>query len=259
MSNLTRRDWIRTSALAGAGLLTLPLSAVAAPREDEMIIIPAGPFLMGTNLKEAEQLAKKYGHHPSWLAGETPQRAVVLPAFRIDKYPVTNRRFLAYVQATGAGMPFDWAGGKPTELQMDLPVRNIAREAARAFAKWDGKRLPKVAEWEKAARGTDGRPFPWGSHFDPEACCHDQGGVTPPVGPSPVNAHPRGASPYGVMDLIGNIAEYCDDAPGPGSAYVKGGCWLTSSPLNLRCAAVGMSGFSNNALDYLGFRCAQDV
>ena len=63
----------------------------------------------------------------------------------------------------------------------------------------------------------------------------------------------------GVMDLIGNIAEYCDDGPGPGSAYIKGGCWLTSSPLNLRCAAVGMSGFSNNALDYLGFRCVQDV
>jgi gamma-glutamyl hercynylcysteine S-oxide synthase len=224
-----------------------------------MILIPAGPFLMGTSLMEAEKLAKKYGHHPSWLSGETPERKVVLPAFRVDKYPVTIRRFLAYVQATGAKTPFDWVGGKPTEPQLDLPVRNIDREAARAFAKWSGKRLPKAAEWEKAARGIDGRLFPWGNQFDPEACCHDRGGVTPPTGPAPANAHPRGASPYGVMDLIGNIAEYCDDGPGPGSAYVKGGCWLTSSPLNLRCAAVGMSGFSNNALDYLGFRCAQDA
>ena len=259
MKSLNRREWLQSSALAGVGLLALQLPAPAARKADEMILIPAGPCLLGTSPEQVERLAREYSHHPSWLAGETPQRKVELPAFRIDKYPVTNRQYLSYVEATMAKAPLDWVNGRPTEAQMDLPVRYVDRQAGRDFAKWAGKRLPRAAEWEKAARGTDGRLYPWGNKFDARACCHDHGSLTPPNGPSPVTAHPRGASPYGVMDLIGNIAEYCDDEPGPGSAFIKGGCWLTSSPLNLRCAAVGMSGFANNSLDYIGFRCAQDA
>lgn len=141
---------------------------------------------------------------------------------------------------------------------LDHPARYVTRADANAFARWAGKRLPTAAEWEKAARGEDGRLYPWGDQFVAEACQHDRGGGRPPGGPVSVKAHPRGASPYGVLDLIGNVAEYCADGPDSDTAYIKGGCWLTSASLNLRCASVGMSGAENNALDYLGFRCAKD-
>jgi len=257
MITYTRRDWLAVSALAGASLIVLPLQATDRNDDSETIHIPGGPFLMGTTEKQAQVLARQFGHHVSWLGGEVPQREIDLPAFVIDKYPVTNRRYAAFVKAAGARAPFDWPNGEPTASQLDLPVRYVDRAGARAFAKWAGKRLPTSAEWEKSARGTDGRLYPWGNEFDPAACQHDPGGTSPPTGPAPVNAHPRGESPYGVMDMIGNIAEYCDDQPGASAAYIRGGCWLTASSLNLRCAALGFSGAENNALDYLGFRCVK--
>jgi formylglycine-generating enzyme required for sulfatase activity len=259
MNPMTRREWLLTTSMAGLTLSTLPLMAMGAESEEQMVPIPAGPFRMGNSLAEAERLARTFQCHVSWLGGETPQRTVELPAFRMDKYPVTNRRYAAFVAATGHPAPYYWSAGKPPAEVLDHPVVRVSRADASAYAKWAGKRLPAVAEWEKAARGADGRLYPWGDHFDASACQHDTGGAAPPTGTASVTAHPRSVSPYGVMDMIGNVAEWCADGPASGSAYLKGGCWHSASPLTLRCAALGLSGFDNNQLDYIGFRCVQSV
>lgn len=248
----TRREWLAVSVAATA---SQPMTLAGA--EDAMVLIPEGPFLMGTTAAEAALLARKYRYHASWLAGEAPQRKIELAAFQIDKYPVTNRDYAAFVSATGYTPPRHWSGSEPPAGILEHPVTFVNRADANAYAKWAGKRLPASAEWEKAARGADGRLFPWGRDFDPEACQYDAGAAGPPAGTAPAGSHPRGRSPYGVMDMAGNVAEWCDDGPGPGSAYLKGGCWLSASPLMLRCAALGMSGFDNNRLDYIGFRCVK--
>ncbi len=225
----------------------------------DMILIPGGKAIVGTSPEQAEELARAHGYHPTWLSGETAAREVVLPAFEIDKYPVTNRQFAEFCKATGYPPRMHWRGPEPPARLLDHPVVCVNLADAGAYAKWAGKRLPTEAEWQKAARGEAGLLYPWGNDFRKEACCWDRGGL--PGGPhtDPVDAHPEGASPYGVQDMAGNAAEWCSDGPGPGSAYIKGGCWLTAEPLNLRPAALNLSGFANNPMDYLGFRCARGV
>ncbi len=253
----SRRQWLATAGAAGLALTACPLLAAAPEDSAPMILIPAGPFRLGTSAEEAAALARQWRCHVTWFNGELPQRTLELPAFRIDQYPVTNRLYAVFVAATGHPAPSHWRGPTPPPDLLDHPVVFVSRADATAYAKWAGKRLPSAAEWEKAARGPDGLQYPWGNRFDKRACHHDRGGARPPSGTAPVTAHPRGASPYGVMDLAGNVAEWCADGPGGGSGYLKGGCWLSSSPLTLRCAALGLSGFTNNQLDYIGFRCAQ--
>lgn len=260
MSRLSRREFI---VAAGSGIAVCALAPVfgeetkVRPVSSEMVRIPAGRFIMGTSAEEAERLAREYGYHPSWLGGETPAREVDLPAFEIDKYPVTNREFRTFCAATGYAPRPHWGGPEPPEAIRDHPVTFVSVVDAQAYADWAGKRLPTEAQWEKAARGTDGRLFPWGSKFDPEACQWNR--VHTPEGPgtASVRAHPGGASPYGVMDMVGNVAEWCADSPGPGSAFIKGGCWLTGEIINLRVACRNMSGFATNASMLYGFRCAK--
>jgi len=258
MRGFTRRQWLLTAG-AGAATWTAGPAWVGAVEDEGMVSIPAGPFLMGTTEGEAARLAREYGHHVSWLSGEGPQRTVELAAYRIDRYPVTNRRFSAFCKAAGYAARPHWQGPEPPEHLLDHPVVFVDKADAEAYAQWAGKRLPTEAQWEKAARGTAGRLFPWGNEFVPEACQWDPGGDVRQLGTAPVTAHPRGASPYGVMDLAGNAAEWCADGPGPGSAFIKGGCWMTTQPINLRPAARNMSGFANNASAFYGFRCVKEV
>ncbi|MBI2302165.1 MAG: SUMF1/EgtB/PvdO family nonheme iron enzyme, partial [Armatimonadetes bacterium] len=116
------------------------------------------------------------------------------------------------------------------------------------------------AEWEKAARGAEGRMYPWGDAFDPDACRwnrEDRGDRF--LDTAPVTAHPRGASPYGVMDMVGNLAEWCADGPGPHARYLKGGSFINASPLHLRPADRSLSGWANNPMAFYGSRCAEDA
>jgi formylglycine-generating enzyme required for sulfatase activity len=224
-----------------------------------MVVIPAGTFLMGTRPEEIAALASAHGHHPSWMDGELPQRLVFVAKFAIDMYPVTQRQFAIFCAATGYPPRSNWIGGMPPMQLLDHPVTHLNRSDARAYAGWLGKRLPTEEEWEKAARGVDGRMFPWGNVFDPNACHWNRDPLVPESGTAPVTAHPSGASPYGVQDMVGNAAEWCNDGHTPWTAFIKGGAWISREVVNLRPAARNMSGFANNPAKFYGFRCARNV
>ena len=258
MRRLSRREWLAATGIGVAAWR--PERAWGKENDlDEMIEIPPGAFLMGILHSQAEALARKYRHHVSWLSGEVPQRTVELPAYRIDKYPVTNAQYAVFCKETGYPPRPHWGGPEPPRGLLHHPVTYVNKADAETYAGWAGKRLPTEAQWEKAARGAEGRMYPWGDGFDGTVCRWDGGAGKGASGTAPVTQFPRGASPYGVMDMAGNAAEWCADGPGPGSAFIKGGCWLTTQPINLRPAARNMSGFANNASAFYGFRCVKEV
>jgi formylglycine-generating enzyme required for sulfatase activity len=182
-----------------------------------MITIPAGPFAMGTLDSERSGLATRYGGTRESYAEESPQHAVEVAAFMIGQVPVTNALYALFQAATGAHLPITWGGALPAELR-DHPVVDVSWHEAQSFCAWlkqqTGRRyrLPTEAEWEKAARGTDGRTFPWGNQFDLQRCnVRESGlGITMPVG-----HYPAGASPYHVLDMAGTVWEWTQSLQAP--------------------------------------------
>jgi formylglycine-generating enzyme required for sulfatase activity len=141
---------------------------------------------------------------------------ISIEAFCIDRYPVTNAQYEAFLDAT-AYRPQDdhnflrhWHNGRPRPGWDNTPVIWVSMEDARAYAQWAGKRLPHEWEWQYAAQGTDGRRYPWGNDWNPVAVPEPACGREMPV-PNDVHAHPAGASPFGVMDLVGNVWQWTDE------------------------------------------------
>ncbi len=219
----------------------------------EMRLVPAGGFIMGSDNGPED---------------ERPQHQVQLGAYWMDVQPVTNAEYARFVQATGHKAPPHWADGEYPPEKMDHPVVNVSWDDAQAYARWAGKRLPTEAEWEKAARGTDGRIWPWGSTFHPSRCNSREAGN---ADTTPAGSHsPQGDSPYGLADMAGNVWEWTADPyrPYPGSNYacasyeepnrvLRGGSWSYGRDY-VRCAAR-----TCDAPDYVfasyGFRCVIDV
>ncbi|MDH5527652.1 MAG: formylglycine-generating enzyme family protein [Nitrospirota bacterium] len=197
-----------------------------------MIRILGGPFLMGSDKEDTEGRAREFGAMKPWYLDEHPQHSVNLPTYWIDRTEVTVGAYALYLHATGAPVPNGWTG---VGDKRDLPVTGINWFQADAYCKWLGKRLPTEAEWEKAARGTDGREFPWGETFD---AMKANTGATRLGNVMPVAHFPEGASPYGVMDMVGNVWEWTgswyekypgsdhhSDAFGNKFRVIRGGGW----------------------------------
>jgi len=170
------------------------------PIEPEMVLIPDGEFLMGSD-PSVDKDARD---------DEQPQHTLYLPDYYLAKTPVTNAQYAAFVQVTYR-QPGGWKGGKPPSGKEDHPVVNVSWHDAVAYCNWlaevTGKpyRLPSEAEWEKGARGTDGRIYPWGNRWDAKRCNTGESGKE---GTTPVGAYPEGASPYGLLDMAGNVWEW---------------------------------------------------
>jgi formylglycine-generating enzyme required for sulfatase activity len=218
----------------------------------EMVGIPAGEFTMGND---------------EGYSDEQPAHTVYLDAFYIDKYEVTNAQYRKCKEAGACAGPFDTIYYDNADYNQH-PVVFVRWSWAKAYCRWAGKRLPSEAEWEKAARGTDGRTYPWGEGIDCDHAQHKEcGGQTVPVG-----SKSKGASPYGALDMAGNVWEWAADryqedyyqaapdrnpqGPDKGTAQVmRGGSW-SEAPANVRSAY--RSWYMPDARYFnLGFRCAR--
>ncbi len=234
----------------------LPENGILIQIESQMFVVPAGNFLRGSNRSEIEQFINT---HPDWRAGwfenELPQRIVYLDAFYISKYEVTNELYNKFLDDNpGYERPAYWH--VPDFNGKNQPVVGVNWNDAIAYCNWLSEktnkkyRLPTEAEWEKAARGTDGRIYPWGNS-EPDiqkANFMDQNHKTVSV-----RNNPLGASPFGLMHMAGNVWEWCSDwydedyysikeklnptGPLEGTKkVVRGGSWRENS-FFLRCAA----------------------
>ncbi|MBN2547727.1 MAG: SUMF1/EgtB/PvdO family nonheme iron enzyme [Anaerolineales bacterium] len=181
----------------------------------ELVHVPAGPFLMGSSPEQVQRAVREMGADEKYLKDEQPQHTVELSEYWMGRYPVTNRQYQAFVQATNRTAPRHWKGGKIPAGKEQHPVVHVSWHDALAFCQWASQasgqavRLPTEAEWEKAARGTDGRTFPWGEERPDEKRCNFGGkvGDTTPVG----RYSPQGDSPYGCADMAGNVCEWVAD------------------------------------------------
>jgi formylglycine-generating enzyme required for sulfatase activity len=238
---------------------TAVTTSTTATHPEGMVLIPAGVFTMGNNLGQQ---------------GDGPEHEVILDAFYIDAYEVTNASYAKFVSAAGSIY-------EPSNLVYyddpnfaNYPVITVSWDMAAGYCQWRGARLPTEAEWEKAARGTDGLPYPWGEEIDCTRANYDRCNIGRTTA---VGSYPNGRSPYGVYDMAGNAWEWVQDwydvdyyselpprvsnPLGPvldlGWGHVmRGGSWL-SGPIGLKTSY--RSNFAQMSYTSVGFRCAREA
>jgi len=217
-----------------------------ASAPDDMAYIPAGEFIMGNDQVDVDAMGLRFGSTPYYL-NERPKRSVTLAAYYIDKYEVTNQQYKEFVDAMQGRVnippPAYWKGAVYPKDQARFPVHTVHWYAAAAYCRWRGKRLPTEAEWEKAARGIDGREFPWGNEYSADKS-NNQSNFGGPVA---VGSYEEGKSPYGLYDMTGNVAEWVEDwykaypggeshqdpKYGEGYKVIRGGGWGGMGHYNL--------------------------
>ena len=254
--------------------LYLPLVAVmilfaACSKPPEgMIKIEEGESVIGSNEIDTEGKAIQYGNKKPWFLNEHPEHKELVKSFSIDKYEVTNKDYQKFVTAKNHRAPSYWPGGVAPADQRDNPVQMVSWFDAKEYCKWIGKRLPTEVEWERAARGDDGRRFPWGNEFDLKKLntMGIHGGTTQ------IGTFTGGTSPFGVFDMAGNVQEWVLDSykPYENSDYedkdfgerfkvVRGGGWggigHYASEVYVRAAYRNYAP-PGGTYDDVGFRCA---
>ncbi|MDE0638239.1 MAG: formylglycine-generating enzyme family protein [Candidatus Poribacteria bacterium] len=224
------------------GVITAELSSAAEKTLTtiEWVAIPEGEFIMGSTPQEAEAAYRDAKLRSSLLEkhsfdAEVPQHSVYLSAYQISRHEITNAQYRAFIEATGRPPPRGPQGEetwKNENFNADtLPIVGVTWFDAQAFAEWIGGSLPTEAQWERAARGTDGRTYPWGS--EPPKARHHANFARRYNRPTPIGQFPHGTSPNGIADLAGNVWEWCLDEYNP-SFYQQNNKDVRQNPLNLR-------------------------
>jgi len=245
-------------------------AAQGSEAPDGMVEVPAGPFTMGADGSDG-RVGVQIG------VDSLPRHQVQVAAFWIDRTEVTHKAYREFVAATGRDTPVDpkfadfysWTDGEFPPGLANHPVVYVDWYDADAYCRWRGARLPTEAEWEKAARGTDGRTYPWGEGFDETACNVRETAVG---WSTPVGTMDGDRSPYGVMDMCGNVSEWTQSwyqaYPGStleraafGEKYkvVRGGSWLLRAEPFARVTHRTLSFKPTKRHRGIGFRCAMDA
>jgi iron(II)-dependent oxidoreductase len=258
----------------------VPIAAVKPPSGSpaDMVKIPEADFDFRISGIEIEGF-NDIGVDVQYPWEDTPRRfhdhPMHVKAFWIDKYPVTNVQFKKFLDATHyhpedeLNFLRDWKSGAYPAGWDNKPVTWVSLEDARAYAAWTGKRLPHEWEWQYAAQGADGRTYPWGSTWNADAVPVPDKGRTM-RGPDAVDAHPKGASPFGVMDLVGNVWQWTEEFQDEhtrggilrGGSYYQpqGSIWYFPQAYKLsEHGKLLMTAPSMDRSGGLGFRCAQDA
>jgi formylglycine-generating enzyme required for sulfatase activity len=232
-------------------------TAASRPYEQSMALVPAGTFIMGNAMGDAD---------------EQPEHPVYVDAFLMDKYQVSVAYYARFLDATSYDSPPEWSIMNRSQHQ-NRPVANVDWADANAYCHWVGKRLPTEAEWEKAARGTDGRTYPWGNEHPTKFYANlRQEHWNSHSALTPVGTYEEGKSPYGIYDMAGNVWEWVSDWYAPdyyGSSHsqnpsgpptgshkvIRGGSW-GSGPESLRSSEreTHVPSFRGSGT---GFRCAK--
>jgi cytochrome c-type biogenesis protein len=188
--------------------------------EGEMVHIPSGHFIFGTNKKDETAEALSMGIPKPWYADESPKQKIFLKGFYIDPFEVTNERYKKYIDALGAVSPGNWKDNSFAAGTDKEPVTWVTWFDAANFCQWAEKKLPTEKQWERAAKGTNGNEYPWGNEYQPNiAHLSDRAGSKNK--PAPVGSFPKSASKEGIHDLIGNVWEWVagDYKPYKGSTH----------------------------------------
>ncbi|MCA9464796.1 MAG: SUMF1/EgtB/PvdO family nonheme iron enzyme, partial [Nitrospira sp.] len=264
--NNSQKEVSVSTKVENAKVSKVPLPKIITGKDGApMVLVPAGEFTMGARNEDKDT-----------FYDEQPAHQVYLDAYYIDQYEVTTSRYAAFMEATKRNPPRYWS--KTMRKQnVKLPVVGVSWEDAQAYCVWAGKRLPTEAQWEKAARGTDGRIYPWGDQPPNNTlanCCSSN----LLAGQRSVGSFEGGKSPYGAYDLAGNVLEWVADwydatryqqrargnepvrnpqGPATGKSRVlRGGSWYGDDPRNLR-SSIRVKDLSTVLYYIVGFRCAQ--
>ncbi len=259
-------------------IVDIPRTAPAKEAPEGMVLVRGGKYrfkVSGVEIEGGDGPGVDFQYPWEDLPRRHHDKEMDIQGFYIDKYPVTNAQFKRFLDASGYkpkdehNFLKDWQGGAYPQGWDRKPVTWVSLEDARAYAAWAGKRLPHEWEWQYAAQGSDGRLYPWGKDPDPTALPKQEAGreLRPPTD---VDAYPKGASPWGVMDLVGNVWQWTDEYVDEHTraAVVRGGSYYRPSgsmwyfPQNTRLdqhAKYLLIAPSKDRSPMLGFRCVVDV